>query len=782
MDSYWSPISPTGIYYNENVGISTNNPLTQLDVNGDVNVRGKIEGFYETEVVVENVSAYNSVGGKISYYDYNPFFPSSTTSTGYSYILFPIDGGSFVLTTYDTLTVNYVVIGGGGGGGYGDSYGSNGSGGGGGGGGETLSSTLTLTKDTVYSVVVGTGGLNITSGDNAGAGSFSSISQSSTVLIVAGGGEGGTNYYAEYITVGGGSGGDGGNDGGDGSLTGNNGGNGTNISFLDGLSGYFAGGGAGGGNTSHDGGLGGGGNSTGGGFVGSNATYYGGGGGGGGFSGSTLYNGGNGYQGAVMIYFPKETQITNTPSIVEVSGNLVVYGNATQSNILVRNVAIPTTANTNHYIAASVNNDFQYQLISTTEGALYLSKDNGKSFSVIMNNNVTYNWNCLAMSGNGQYMLAGVYYYSGQPGGNSVYQSRNYGETWNWVRDMSYNYTYNIGTVVISNDGKYQLVIISDGENYDYRKSTDYGATFTSLTKSTSNGYLSSRGASSYNGYYMAVPFEAGYKIALYTNYLASWANNSNAQFGVGLAMSGDGKYTTECMGYTSTTYTFITNNNFNNNSNYNTTIYINGVIQSATNRYNVTSVSMDASGQFQVACAGTGEIFISSDYGINWDTLLVDSTQIWTSIVLSQKVDLSNNFLTFLVGSTTGLFTFNVNSSIYALNVIGSSLFQNNVIVNGDVYANNFYNTSDYRIKDVLSELDDERDKIDLLRTVKYQNLLNKNIEYGFIAHELQEIFPNLVTGEKDADDLQKVNYIGIISLLIKEIHQRQKMMIQNN
>ena len=99
--------------------------------------------------------------------------------------------------------------------------------------------------------------------------------------------------------------------------------------------------------------------------------------------------------------------------------------------------------------------------------------------------------------------------------------------------------------------------------------------------------------------------------------------------------------------------------------------------------------------------------------------------------------------------------------------------MFQNNVIVNGDVYANNFYNTSDYRIKDVLSDLDDERDKIDLLRPVKYQNLLNKNIELGFIAHELQKVIPSAVNYEKDAltesgnIQPQSINVIPIISVL---------------
>ena len=42
---------------------------------------------------------------------------------------------------------------------------------------------------------------------------------------------------------------------------------------------------------------------------------------------------------------------------------------------------------------------------------------------------------------------------------------------------------------------------------------------------------------------------------------------------------------------------------------------------------------------------------------------------------------------------------------------------------------------------------------------------------DIGLIAHELQEQYPFLVTGIKDGNDLQSVNYIGLIGLLIKEI-----------
>jgi ABC-type Fe3+-citrate transport system substrate-binding protein len=46
-----------------------------------------------------------------------------------------------------------------------------------------------------------------------------------------------------------------------------------------------------------------------------------------------------------------------------------------------------------------------------------------------------------------------------------------------------------------------------------------------------------------------------------------------------------------------------------------------------------------------------------------------------------------------------------------------------------------------------------------------------NGTHDMGFIAHEVQEIFPFLVSGEKDGDVYQSLNYNGLIALLVKEI-----------
>ena len=78
----------------------------------------------------------------------------------------------------------------------------------------------------------------------------------------------------------------------------------------------------------------------------------------------------------------------------------------------------------------------------------------------------------------------------------------------------------------------------------------------------------------------------------------------------------------------------------------------------------------------------------------------------------------------------------------------------------------------SDYRIKDNVKPLD-ETFTVDKLRPVTYINNETNKQEMGLIAHELQEVYPFLVYGEKDGVEYQRVNYIGLISLLIKEIKE---------
>jgi len=88
-----------------------------------------------------------------------------------------------------------------------------------------------------------------------------------------------------------------------------------------------------------------------------------------------------------------------------------------------------------------------------------------------------------------------------------------------------------------------------------------------------------------------------------------------------------------------------------------------------------------------------------------------------------------------------------------------------------GTVTAVTVTQTSDYRIKDNIVTLTPDRLFLDQLNPVSYTNRLTNRPDFGLIAHELQEFYPELVNGEKDGANTQSVNYMGLISILIKEI-----------
>jgi hypothetical protein len=109
------------------------------------------------------------------------------------------------------------------------------------------------------------------------------------------------------------------------------------------------------------------------------------------------------------------------------------------------------------------------------------------------------------------------------------------------------------------------------------------------------------------------------------------------------------------------------------------------------------------------------------------------------------------------------------------ALQVSGGVGIIGNVNIGGNVNANSYNATSDYRIKDNVKILD-ESFSIDKLKPVFYHNKLNNNNDIGFIAHEVQEIYPYLVNGEKDGENYQTLNYIGLIGILVHEIQELKK------
>ena len=143
--------------------------------------------------------------------------------------------------------------------------------------------------------------------------------------------------------------------------------------------------------------------------------------------------------------------------------------------------------------------------------------------------------------------------------------------------------------------------------------------------------------------------------------------------------------------------------------------------------------------------------------------------------------LNIGTNTNTVNIGKTNTVISGNVGigktTASARLDVSGNVIFSGNLDISGNVNATSYNTTSDYRIKENVKQLD-EKFIIDKLNPVTY---LNNNLgkqDIGLIAHELQDIYPELVNGEKDGNQLQSVNYTGLIPILIKEIQDLKKSM----
>ena len=99
----------------------------------------------------------------------------------------------------------------------------------------------------------------------------------------------------------------------------------------------------------------------------------------------------------------------------------------------------------------------------------------------------------------------------------------------------------------------------------------------------------------------------------------------------------------------------------------------------------------------------------------------------------------------------------------------------EGNTTINGTINTNEIVIGSDYRLKTNIKPLDDTF-VVDHLRPVEYNKNNCDKKEIGFIAHELQNVYPDFVSGSKDCEVIQTVNYNNLIGILVNEIQMLKK------
>ena len=97
------------------------------------------------------------------------------------------------------------------------------------------------------------------------------------------------------------------------------------------------------------------------------------------------------------------------------------------------------------------------------------------------------------------------------------------------------------------------------------------------------------------------------------------------------------------------------------------------------------------------------------------------------------------------------------------------------NISFNTGGTAVNYNTGSDYRLKEDLKTFNG----LDIIDNISVYNYKWKGVDFrghGVLAHELASVFPDAVTGEKDAEEMQSVDYSKLVPVLIKSVQELKK------
>jgi hypothetical protein len=153
------------------------------------------------------------------------------------------------------------------------------------------------------------------------------------------------------------------------------------------------------------------------------------------------------------------------------------------------------------------------------------------------------------------------------------------------------------------------------------------------------------------------------------------------------------------------------------------------------------------------------------------------------TSIIVNGKI---NSVFDQVGASGIGIKNTNASDTGYFMGFYNSSGTLQGSITQTNSSVTAFNSTSDYRLKNTIAPMTGALEKVALLKPVTYKWNVDGSDGQGFIAHELQAVVPDCVTGAKDAiDDEGKPQYQGIdtsflVATLTAAIQEQQAMIAQ--
>ena len=127
---------------------------------------------------------------------------------------------------------------------------------------------------------------------------------------------------------------------------------------------------------------------------------------------------------------------------------------------------------------------------------------------------------------------------------------------------------------------------------------------------------------------------------------------------------------------------------------------------------------------------------------------------------------------LSIEVGTDQSGITTNVNSSDTRYHLYFRNTLSTVGSISTNTYATSFNTSSDYRLKEDLKPFNG----LSIIKDIKVYDFKWKGVEdrnYGVVAHEIAEVIPYAVNGEKDGEMHQSVDYSKLVPILIQSIQE---------
>ena len=140
------------------------------------------------------------------------------------------------------------------------------------------------------------------------------------------------------------------------------------------------------------------------------------------------------------------------------------------------------------------------------------------------------------------------------------------------------------------------------------------------------------------------------------------------------------------------------------------------------------------------------------------------------------RQPDNFSNIKQFVVGAENlAVWVYKTNSNGLKVQTPANKNFP--LYIDNDLYVTgSLYNTSDIALKEnILTISENKTENILNLNPVEYvfKTDKHKKIHYGFIAQEIEQMYPELV---QKSFGFKRVNYVEIIPLLVSKIQNMQK------